>query len=213
MKPRHLHTIHNVVVSNYKITPLTNGKYRHSFTPLTTSTVYEFEASSDPVLTDGENYSIGFEVKNGRNIIEPAAVGLAGNLNKWLSYAAAQQFSENNLVSNTSKNDTRVMHQATDGDYYWGRKYAWRRYGLFMAKKAFYSYLEEIGHPSVFCITTNPDKGPMGNEESVAYADGGLEQAAYDLVNSAVPSGNYFKSPLYSKKFQIRPIAGITDKK
>lgn len=215
MKPRYLHTQHDVVIRNYQIDPrpLPNGRFRHSFNPLTTATVYEFEASSNPVLTNGDRYSIGYEVVNGRNIIDVAALGLAGNFNKWLSFGVAQQYSTNILVENKSKNDTRVMHTATDGDYYWGKKYAWRRYGLFVAKNAFYSYLDEIGHPSIPCVTSNPDLGMIGNENSVAYADAGLAWAAEQLVSTAVPNGRYFTSALYSKKFQIRAIEAITDKK
>lgn len=215
MKPRFLNTIHDLVVSNYTINPrvLPNGKFQHTFTPLTTSTLYEFEEGNVPILVEGEHYSIGFEVIGGRNVVDVSAIGKAGNFNKMLSYATAQQYSNNILLANQSKNDTRVNPNRVSGDYYWGKKYAWRRYGLFMAKDAFYDYLDEINHPAIDCITSNPAIGVTSNQQSKAYKDDGLEQVMYDLVTSAVPVGRYFQSPHFSRKFQIRPIEAITDKK
>lgn len=213
MKSRDLRTIHDVIVTDYRIDPLPDGKFLHQFRPATTHTLYEFVANSAPVLNDGDRYNIGFTVtEEGRNIIEPAALGKSGQVNKVLSYLTATQISRDKLDENVAKNDQRVSHKATDG-YYWGKKYAWRRYGLVIAKEAFYQYLEEIGHPSVPCITSNPDLPFSPNERSTAFKDEGLEAAMDALIDSAVQAGRYFRSPLYSRQFQIRPINAITDKK
>ncbi|HDS1815969.1 TPA: hypothetical protein QEM96_000589 [Pseudomonas putida] len=213
MKSRNLRTHHDVIISNYTITPMSNGKHLHQFTPSTTSTIYQFEANSAPVLKNGERYNIGFTLMpDGRRIVEPSALGKADSVNKTLSHLAAKQQAKDDLVENKGKNDQRVSHRATDG-YYWGKKYAWRRYGLMIPEGAFLAYLKEIGHPSVPCITSNPDLDFPTNDHSTAYKDDGLEQAMDDLIESAVKDKQYFKSPLYSKKFQIRPIASITDKK
>jgi hypothetical protein len=213
MKSRDLHTIHDVIVTGYTITPLANGKFLHQFTPATTSTVYEFEANSAPVLKDGDRYNIGFRIQpDGRRVIDTSALGKGNAVNALLSYLAAKSLSNDTLDENRAKNDQRVSHQATDG-YYWGKKYAWRRYGLVMSKDAFYQYLDEIGHPSVPCFTSNPDLPYGVPDQSKAYKDEGLEKAMDDLIESAVPDGRYFKSPLYSRKFQIRPINAITDKR
>ncbi len=213
MKSRNLRTHHDVIISGYNITSLSNGKYLHQFTPATTSTVYEFEANSAPVLVNGDRYNIGFTLKHdGRRVVEPSAMGKADSVNKILSLLAAKQQSSDDLAENKAKNDQRVTHRATDG-YYWGKKYAWRRYGLMMAERAFLAYLTEIGHPSVPCITSNPDLAFPSNDPSTAFKDEGLERAIDDLIESAERAGQYFKSPLFSKKFQIRPIPSITDKR
>lgn len=213
MKSRNLRTHHDVIISGYTITPLPNGKYLHQFTPATTSTVYEFEANSAPVLVNGDRYNIGFTLKpDGRRVVEPSAMGKADSVNKTLSLLAAKQQASDDLAENKAKNDQRVTHRATDG-YYWGKKYAWRRYGLMMAEGAFLAYLKEIGHPSVPCITSNPDLAFPSNDPSTAFKDEGLEEAIDDLIESAERAGQYFKSPLFSKKFQIRPIPSITDKR
>ncbi|YCH22944.1 hypothetical protein M1D96_05395 [Pseudomonas sp. D1-3] len=214
MKSRNLYTIHDVIISNYAITALPSGKFLHRFTPLTTDTLYEFETnSSNAELVEGHRYNIGFITDaTGRKIIEPSSLGRADSVNKLLSYSAAKHFSMDKLAENKGKNDDRVRHRATDG-YYWGRKYAWRRFGLVISKNAFYQYLEEIAHPFVPCRTINDDVGIHSNEESIAFKEEGLEDAMNRLIETAVPSGRYFKSPRYSKKFQIRPINAITDKK
>lgn len=56
MKSRDLLTTHNLIASNYTITQIAPGKYLHTFTPATTSTVYEFEANAADVITEGEHY-------------------------------------------------------------------------------------------------------------------------------------------------------------
>lgn len=86
-------------------------------------------------------------------------------------------------------------------------------FGTVIAKGAFFEYLEEIGHPSVPCITSDPDL-PYSNDASTAFKEEGLEEAIRNLVASAARvSPAYFKSPLYSKKFTIKGINALTDKK
>ncbi|MDO9479453.1 MAG: hypothetical protein Q8K34_11585 [Hydrogenophaga sp.] len=213
MKSRDLFTIHDLIASNYTISRLPSGKYRHQFTPATTATVYEFEANATPVVAEGERYNIGYTVDPaGRNIVDLSALSLTSQVNPMLSFLAAQHIAQGNFSIEKAKNDQRVTHSATDG-YYWGKKYAWRMFGTVIAKSAFFEYLEEIGHPSVPCITRDPDL-PYSNDESTAYKEIGLETAMRNLVASAVrASPAYFKSPLYSKKFTIKGINALTDKK
>jgi hypothetical protein len=103
---------------------------------------------------------------------------------------------------------------AQDG-YCWGKKYAWREFGLVISKDAFYAYLKEIKHPKVECITRNPDMGfSNSGEPSTAYKEEGLADAVNSLIASAVKMTKVrFKSPLYSKQFVIRVIEAITDKR
>ena len=213
MKSRELFTIHDLIASNYSITKLASGKYRHQFTPATTATIYDFEANATPVVTAGERYNIGYTVDDdGRNIIDLSALSPTSQVNPMLSFLAAQHIAQGNRPAEKAKNDQRVSHSATDG-YYWGKKYAWRMYGTVIAKSAFFKYLEEIDHPSVPCITRDPDL-PYPNDKSTAYAEHGLEEAVRNLIASATKaSAAYFKSPLYSKKFAITGINALTDKK
>lgn len=214
MKSRSLHTIHDLIVRGYHVTAMPNGKYLHQFTPSTTSTIYQFETNNSAAeLVDGDRYNIGFRTDSvGRNIIELSAMGRADTVNKVLSYLAAKQFSHDKLEENRGKNDDRVSHKAKDG-YYWGKKYAWRRFGLVVSKDAFYQYLEEVAHPFVPCRTTNPDLGVSSSELSIAFKEEGLEDAIDALIESSVQVGRYFKSPMYSRRFQIKPINAISDKK
>lgn len=213
MKSRDLYTIHDLIASNYTITPLSNGKFLHSFTPKTTQTVYEFEANSAPIIEEGERYNIGYTVdKKGRNIIELSALSKTAEVNPFFSYAFAQQIARENFSAEKAKNDQRVSHNAKDG-YYWGKKYAWRMFGAVISKEAFYNYLEEINHPSVPCVTNNPDL-PYQSEPSTAYKEEGLEEAMRNLISSAKKvSPAYYKSPLYSRKISIKGVKAITDKK
>jgi hypothetical protein len=213
MKSRELFTTHDVIVSNYTITKQPSGKYLHQFTPATTATIYEFEANATPIVIQGERYNIGYFVNSiGKNIIDLSALSLTSQINPMLSFLAAQQIAKENHKIEKAKNDNRVTHSATDG-YYWGKKYAWRMFGTAIANSAFYQYLDEIHHPSVPCITRDPDL-PYSNDESIAYAERGLEDAMKNLIVSATKSSAaYFKSPLYSKKFAIKGINAITDKK
>lgn len=213
MKSRDLLTIHDLIASNYTITKLTSGSYLHQFTPATTGTVYEFVANATPAIVEGERYNIGYTVDSkGRNIIDLSALSLTSQVNPMLSFLAARQIAKGNYATEKAKNDQRVSHSAKDG-YYWGKKYAWRMFGTVIAKEAFFQYLDEIGHPSVPCITSNPDL-PYSNEPSTAYIDDGLEEAMRNLILSATKASSaYFKSPLYSRKFTIKGINAITDKK
>ncbi|MHC5132007.1 hypothetical protein ACYSTU_12770 [Pseudomonas glycinis] len=214
MKSRNLYTIHDLIVRDYTITEQPSGKFLHQFKPSTTETLYQFETNSSAIeLVNGERYNIGYmEDAAGRRVIDPSCLGKADTVNKYLSYSAAKQFSLDKLAENKGKNDDRVRHKAKDG-YYWGRKYAWRRFGLVIAKDAFYQYLEEIKHPSVPCKTISGDVGIHSNQESIAYKEEGLEEAMDELIETAVRKGRLFKSPKYTKQFQIRPINAITDKK
>lgn len=212
MKSRELKTIHDMIVTDYTITSIGAGRYRHEFHPETTSTIYEFEANKTPLLKEGERYNIGFMTdSSGRNVVDTATISAASLTSANVSYLAAKAFSAGIEESNRAKNDERVSHKGRG--YHWGKKYAWRRYGLVISKNAFYSYMEEIRHPCVPCVTRDPDLG-YSNQDSVAYADAGLEKAIDDLIQSAVKvTDRYYKSPLYSKQFQIRGVAAITDKK
>ncbi|MEE3935836.1 hypothetical protein V2I68_09755 [Pseudomonas viridiflava] len=166
MKSRNLYTIHDLIVRDYTVTALPSGKFLHEFKPSTTETLYQFETNSSAIeLVDGDRYNIGYiEDTGGRRIIEPSSLGKADTVNKYLSYSAAKQFSLDKLAENQGKNDERVKHKATDG-YYWGRKYAWRRFGLMIAKDAFFNYLEEIAHPFVPCKTISDDIGIYSNQD------------------------------------------------
>jgi hypothetical protein len=213
MKSRELFTIHDLIASNYQIKKLTNGKYLHQFTPATTGTLYQFEANATPVITEGERYNIGYRVDvRGKNIIDLSALSPTSQVNPMLSFLAAQHIAYGNKAIEKAKNDQRVNHSAIDG-YYWGKKYAWRMFGTAIPKSAFFQYLDEIEHPSIPCITRDPD-WPQSNDESTAYAEHGLEEAIKNLIGSATKvSAAYFKSPLYSKKFTINGINALTDKK
>lgn len=213
MKSRDLFTIHDLIASNYTITKLASGKYRHQFTPATTATIYEFEANATPAIIAGQRYNIGYTVDSaGRNIIDLSALSPTSQVNPMLSFLAAQHLAQGNYATEKAKNDQRVKHSATDG-YYWGKKYAWRMFGTAIPKDAFHLYLDEIGHPTVACITRDPDL-PYGNDQSIAYVEHGLEDAMKNLIASATKaSAAYFKSPLYSKKFTIKGINALTDKK
>jgi hypothetical protein len=213
VKSRNLYTIHDVIIRGYTVVGLPNGRFLHQFTPSTTDTLYQFETNSSAAeLVNGDRYNIGFMTdRDGRNVIEPSALGKADSVNKLLSYSAAKHFSLDKLAENQGKNDDRVKHRAAG--YYWGRKYAWRRFGLVIAKGAFYEYLKEIAHPFVPCKTINDDIGIHSNEDSIAYKEEGLEEAMDALIDTSVKNGRYFKSPLYSKNFQIRPVSAISDKR
>ncbi len=212
MKSRELNTIHDLIVTDYTITKIAPSRYRHSFHPETTSTIYEFEANASPVLEDGRRYNIGFSVdQSGKHIVDRSSISPTDLVDPQQSYAAAKKFSKGIDITNRRNNDTRVTHGRVKG-YYWGKKYAWRRYGLVIGRNAFDQYLEEIGHPSVTCQTQDPDTG--FSSVSTAYADVGLQTAIDELIRTAVTvDSRYFKSPLYRKKFSIRGLSAITDKK
>jgi hypothetical protein len=213
MKSRALKTIHDLIVSDYKIEPIGNGKYIHSFKPSTTRTIYQFEANGTPEVVEGERYNIGYYVdEHGNKIIDISCLSKNTEVNPKLSYLYAKKISEGKHDVNKAKNDGRVNHTAQDG-YYWGKKYAWREFGLVISKDAFFAYLKEINHPKVQCFTRNPDM-VFGNEPSTAYKEEGLADAVNELISSAVKVTKVrFKSPKYSKQFVILGIEAITDKK
>ncbi|NMY09174.1 hypothetical protein HBO38_12090 [Pseudomonas veronii] len=214
MKSRNLYTIHDLIVRDYTVSPLPSGKFHHQFKPDNTETLYEFETNSSAAeLVNGDRYNIGFIIDpSGRKIIERSSLGKADTVNKYLSYSAAKHFSLDKLAENKGKNDDRVTHNAKDG-YYWGKKYAWRRFGLVIAQGAFHQYLKDIAHPFVPCKTVSEDVGVYSNQNSIAYKEEGLEEAMDQLIETAERDGRYFASPLCSQKFQIKPINAISDKK
>ena len=195
MKSRDLKTIHNLIVSDYEIKPLGNGKFIHTFKPQTTNTIYSFEANGTPELEEGTHYNIGYYEEGDNKIIDISSTGKADEVNPYFSYSYAKSISEENTKINKNKNDTRVTHSATDG-YYWGKKYAWRQFGLAIPKEAFYKYLEQINHPFTKCQTINPDLAFSQNEDSIAYKEEGLDVAIQSLLFSAKKATKvYFESP------------------
>lgn len=213
MKLRTLKTIHNLIVSDYEIKPLGNGKFIHTFQPQTTDTIYSFEANGTPELEEGGYYNIGYYEDGANKIVDISSTAKADKINPYFSYSYAKNISEENRSVNKQKNDIRVTHSATDG-YYWGKKYAWRQFGLAIPKDAFYKYLEEINHPFIKCKTINPDLPFNQNEDSIAYKEDGLDEAIQNLLFSAKKATKvYFESPYYSKRFSIRGPKSITDKK
>lgn len=208
MKSRDLLTTPVLIVSNYKIVPYSGGKFLHSFTPEATSTAYQFLANQEAVLEAGKRYNIGYSVgDDGKNWVDISATAKADAVDPQVSYYVAKKLGKEAFDLETKKSDERVTHKATDG-HYLGKKYAWRIYGMAVARDAFDAYLQEIGHPSVTCLT---DGSP-----SIAYKEAGLELAMDALIKSAVlVQGNRFSSPLLRSKkwFLIKGISAITDKK
>ncbi|ENY3129603.1 hypothetical protein ACFXAP_003681 [Vibrio cholerae] len=214
MKSRDLNTIHDLIVTNYQFKSIGEGKFEHSFTPATTDTVYKFIANGSPELEEGERYNIGYYIDdNGDKIIDLSALSKNTEVNPIISLLFAKEIAKEKHAINKGKNDVRVHHDAIDG-YYWGKKYAWREYGLVVPKQVSYDYLEEIDFPFVECETINPDLAFVSNEKSIAFKDEGLEKAIDDLIMSAKKvTKTYYKSPLFSRRFTIRGISAITDKK
>ncbi len=184
MKSRELNTINDLIASDYKIDPISGGKFRHYFHPKTTNIIYEFVANGAPEIEEGQRYNIGFRVDDeNQNIIEMSCLSKNNEVNLILSYLHSMQFSQNKKIINKQKNDDRVEYDKSHG-YYWGPKYAWREYGLVMPQSAFRSYIEEIDHPKISCIITNPDNLAQ-TTSTVAYADAGLEEAISELIKTA----------------------------
>ena len=209
MKSRGLRTTPVLVVSNYNIAIDSSGKYLHTFTPENTPTNYQFLANEEPVLEEGERYNIGYELRDGINWVDVSATAKADEVNPDVSHYVARQLGEQNRAVETGKSNSRVIHAATDGNYL-GKKYAWRIYGMAVARNTFDEYLEKINHPSVSCST---DGSP-----SIAYKDVGIDKAMDDLTKSCSKvstTGNRFSSPLLPSKnwFQVKGISAITDKK
>lgn len=213
MKSRKLKTIHDLIISNYEIHAVGDGKFIHSFKPATTNTRYQFEASGTPEVIEGERYNIGYhEDDNGNKIVDISCLSRSDEINPRLSYLYAMELSKKRGIVNKYKNNDRVNPTVQDG-YYWGKKYAWREFGLVISKDAFHSYLQEINHPKIQCIISNPDMS-FSNESSIAYREAGLEDAIRELIESAEKVTKvHFKSRLYSKRFIIKGIEAITDKK
>lgn len=207
MKSRELLTTPVLIVTNYRITPHSSGKFLHSFTPETTDTLYQFVANQEPVLDLGQRYNIGYKAVGGLNWVDISATAKADLVDKEKSFYVAKVLGEELRAIETQKSDERVVHQATDGRYL-GKKYAWRIYGMAISRDAFDVYLEEIWHPSVPCATEG--------SSSVAYREAGLEEAMAKLCQSAIRvGGNRFRSSLFRSRewFQIKGISAITDKK
>jgi hypothetical protein len=214
MKSRNLKTTYDLIVSNYRIEPLENGKFLHSFTPASTDTVYQFIANGTSELEEGMHYNVGYSDGDYcKRDVDLSCISKASDVNPTLSYLFARQLSSENSRTNKAKNDERVTHKETSG-YYWGKKYAWREYGLAISKGAFYKYLKEIEHPSTPCLTINPDLPYANNEQSTAYLDDGLLDSIEQLIMTAEKvTKAMYKSPLYSKRFAIDGLTAISDKK
>ena len=209
MKSRDLCTTPVLVVSNYKIVPDGNGKFLHQFTPENTPRIYQFYANREPVFEEGERYNIGYKVINGVNWVDESATAKADDIDPQVSHYVARQFGEQIRKIETRKSDERVVHSATDG-HYLGKKYAWRIYGMSIARDTFDYYLHEIGHPYVSCYTEG--------SKSIAYKDVGIASAIDALIQSCEKvgeTGNRYKSKLLPNKkwFTVKGISAISDKK
>ncbi|WP_404486403.1 hypothetical protein ABWL43_01515 [Pseudomonas sp. HT11] len=207
MKSRELHTTPTLIITNYRIVPHPDGKYLHSFTPENTNTVYQFIANHEPVLEEGQRYNIGFTVEDNANWVDISATAKADDVDQFKSHYVARLLGEEKRSVETQKSRDRVQHNATDG-HYLGKKYAWRIYGMAVARDTFNDYLEETKHPSTPCLTEG--------SKSTAYKEDGLAAAMDLLIQTATRvSGNRFRSPLLPSKkwFQIKGISAITDKK
>ncbi len=210
MKKRDLHSVYDVKIRNYKIEQ-SGDSFLHSFTPATTETIYQFQGDSAPVLIEGEHYNVAFTpTTEGRNIVDPSVLSLASVVNPMMSYLAAKKLASEKFAEEKEKNDTRVRHDGT-GDYFWAKKQAWRLFGAFMSEGPFIRYLDEIGHVSVPCIMISDDHSPSW---STAYAESGLEEAAFRLVSTAQRATSVlYTSTVYTKTFAIKGIPAISHKK
>ena len=207
MKSRELLTTPVLIVTNYSVVPHASGKFLHSFTPETTNTVYQFIANQEPVLESGQRYNIGYTVDSGANWVDVAATARADAVDRDTSFYVAKMLGEEARAVETQKSDERVVHQAKDGRYL-GKKYAWRIYGMAIAREAFDTYLSDIKHPAVPCFTEG--------SSSIAYKEAGLAAAIDALRASAIRiNANRFRSPLMPSKdwFQVKGLSAITDKK
>ncbi len=207
MKSRELLTTPVLIVTNYTIAPYSGGKYLHTFTPESTSTVYQFIANQEPLLEEGERYNIGYVVENGSNWVDISATAKANDVEPQKSHYVARILGEEKRQVESQKSIERVQHNQTDGIYL-GKKYAWRIYGMSLARDTFDAYLEEIEHPMTPCLTEG--------SPSIAYKENGLAEAMDSLIQSVERvSGNRFRSHLLPSKrwFQIKGISAITDKK
>ncbi|MFM4731591.1 hypothetical protein [Aeromonas salmonicida] len=207
MKSRELLTTPVLIVTNYRVVPHPDGKFLHSFTPENTDTIYQLIANQEPVFIEGQRYNIGFSVEDGLNWVDVSATAKADDVDPHKSLYVSRLLGEEKRAVETQKSDDRVKHSATDG-HYLGKKYAWRIYGMAVARNTFDSYLADISHPCVPCLTEG--------SPSIAYKEDGLADAMDALILTATRvGGNRFKSPLLPSKkwFQIKGISAITDKK
>lgn len=210
MRKKELHSVYDVKIRNYNIQKCGNT-FLHSFTPATTETIYQFQGDSVPVLIEGEHYNIAFTpAADGINVVDPSVLSFASAVNPMLSYLAAKKLAIEKFAEEKEKNDTRCRHEGT-GDYFWAKKQAWRLFGAFMSEGSFIQYLDEIGHRSVPCRMVPDDHVPSW---STAYAESGLEEAAFLLVSTAQKATSVlYKSMVYSKTFAIKGIPAISHKK
>lgn len=140
MKSRELHTTPVVVVSNYRISPDKSGKFLHSFTPESTSTVYQFIANQEPLLEERERYSFGYTIDNGVNWVDTSAMAKAESVDPDVSFYVARLLGEELREVESRKSDERVTHVAKDG-YYLGKKYAWRIYGMAVPSGTYLTFI------------------------------------------------------------------------
>lgn len=209
MKSRTLLTTPVIIVTDYSIQAHPSGKSLHSFHPENTGTLYQFLANKEPVLTEGERYNIAYTVDDatGTNWVEISATARAEAVDPAASYAVASALGEQSRQVEVGKSAARVVHTANDGTYL-GVKYAWRIYGMAIAREAFELYLNDRKHPSVPCLT---DGNP-----STAFKEAGLKDQMDALFASLIHiSGNRYKSLLFPSKsfFLVKGISAITDKK
>lgn len=209
MKSRELHTTPVLIVSNYKVAALPEGKYLHTFTPENTSTIYQFIANKEPILEVGGRYNIGYRSDSGINWVDISAIARADDVDPIVSHYWARKLGEELRAVETKKSNERVVHSAIDG-FYLGKKYAWRIYGMAVTNDVFYSFLEFINHPKVPCFTEG--------SASTAYKDEGIGVAVDEFFRSCVKvgtTGNRFKSQLlpHQRWFRVKGLNALTDKK
>lgn len=209
MKSRELKTTPVLIVSNYVICPDSSGRWLHKFTPESTSTVYQMIANKEPIFLVGERYNIGYETESGINWVDISATSRADVVEPTVSHYVASKLGQQRKHTETQKSNDRVVHSAIDGVYL-GKKYAWRIYGMALARDTFDEYLNAIDHPRVSCLT---DGSP-----SIAFKDEGIRVAVDALIASCIRVGNVgnrFSSSLLPRKkwFMVKGLEAITDKK
>lgn len=102
-----------------------------------------------------------------------------------------------------AKNDRRVTHEVGTG-YYWGRKYAWRVFGMMMKKHQFAQFLAEIGHPTIPCLVRDSRPNQTRLNPSIAYLEDGLRETVERLVRSSSRVSHWeYRSPHFSMPFSL----------
>jgi hypothetical protein len=216
MRERNVLNCPGLIASNYKIIK-TGDLFFHEFTPQTTQTVYRVvTTSSVPVVEEGEYYNVAYNLEDGIRLVDPNSIvkiTVAGEKELIRIYEEAFDDKKAFHQREKAKNEARVKPYKKDGKYYWGKKYAWRVFGIMLSKDAFYNYLKEINHTTIPCIVFNEDRNdPPG--ASIAYQEEGIKEAIETLLKTAEPSsGKYYKSPHFSKKFTIKTPDAFFDKK